>query len=313
VARPSRKFRLTALAAALAAWALVAVGGVVRITESGLGCPDWPLCEGRVVPKGSTEAAIEFSHRATAALVTTLVVLVAVWAWWRYRSRLDILVPAGIAAALDPGQALLGAIVVWLELPGWIVGFHFVVGMLFLAATVLTAVAAWPRGERAWSRGFVRLSWTAAAPGLLLVGAGAAVVSAHADEACGREWPACNGAFVAGGSDAAIQVVHRTLAYAVAGLTLALVVLAWRGRGPRRLGSLPFVAVLAQMGFGISLVLAGEESGAHDVLAGLHVAGAGVVWALLVSLSALSRLPLPAPAPEGRPGTRAQLLPKGAP
>jgi heme A synthase len=279
-------FRVSALLAAVSAWALVAVGGVVRLTESGLGCPDWPLCEGKVVPAGGTAPAIEFSHRATAALVTFFVVATAVWAWRRYRPRRDILVPAIIAALLIPVQALLGAVVVWLELPSWIVGFHFVVGMLFLAATVVTAVAAWPRPSWTASRGFAKLGWVSAVAGLLVVGAGAAVVSAHADEACGQEWPACNGAFVAGGSDAAIQVIHRSLAYVVAGLAIALAVLAWRGRGPRLLGSLPLLAVLAQMAFGISLVVAGEESSAHEPLGILHVAGAGTVWALLVLLAA---------------------------
>ena len=279
-------FRVTALLAAVSAWALVAVGGVVRITESGLGCPDWPLCDGNVVPAGGTASAIEFSHRATAAFVTSFVVATAVWAWWRYRSRRDVVVPATVAALLIPGQALLGAVVVWLELPGWIVGFHFVVGMLFLAATIVTAVAAWPRRSWAPSRGFGKLVWSSAGAGLLLVSAGAAVVSAHADEACGKEWPACNGTFVAGGGDAAIQVVHRSLAYVVAGLAVALAVLAWRGKGPRLLGSLPLVAVLAQMALGISLVVAGEGSSAHEPLAILHVAGAGTVWAFLVLLAA---------------------------
>lgn len=309
--QPGSGFRLLAVAAAVSAWALVAVGGVVRITESGLGCPDWPLCDGRVVPQGSRAAAIEFSHRATAALVTTLVFVVAVWAVLRYRSRLELVVPAVVAAALIPGQALLGAIVVWLELPGWIVGVHFVVGMLFLAAAVATAVASWPpRRPGAWSRGFVRLARLSAGLGLLLVGAGAAVVSAHADEACGEEWPACNGAFAAGGSDATIQVVHRTLAYAVALCVLALAVAAWRGGGLRVAGSLPLVAVLAQMGFGISLVLVGEGSGAHDILAGLHVGGAGVVWVLVVALALMAGRPLRAP----RLGLRPQpppLLQKG--
>ena len=286
-------FRLLALAAAVSAWALVAVGGVVRITESGLGCPDWPLCNGEVVPHGKAPA-IEYSHRTTAAVVTALVLLTAAWALWRRRSRRDVVVPAVTAALLVPGQALLGAVVVWLELPGWIVGVHFVVGMLFLAATVTTAVAAWtgtPQ-RRPWSRGFVRLAWTAASTGLLLVAAGAAVVSAHADDACGRQWPACNGAFVAGGSDAAIQVAHRTLAYGVAALALALAAGAWRGRGPRLLGTLPLVAVLAQMGFGISLVLSHEGSRAHEILAGLHVAGAGVVWASLVVLALVAGRPV---------------------
>ena len=294
--QPSRAFRLLAVTTAAGAWTLVAVGGVVRITESGLGCPDWPLCEGRVVPQGSKEAAIEFSHRATAAAVTTLVLLVAVWALWRYRSRFELVVPAVVAAAFIPGQALLGAIVVWLDLPGWIVGVHFVVGMLFLAATVATAVAAWrPRAAGAWSGRTVRLAWISAGFGLLLVGAGAAVVSAHADEACGKEWPSCNGAFVAGGSDATVQVIHRTLAYALALLVFALAIAAWRGGGPRLVASLPLLAVLVQMGFGISLVLAGEKSAAHDDLAGLHVAGAGVVWALLVALALRASRPLQAP------------------
>ena len=285
----SLRFRLLALFAAVSAWVLVAVGGIVRVTESGLGCPDWPLCEGRAVPAGGQrEALIEFSHRATAAVVTVLVVVVAAWAWRRYRLRRDILVPALIAVALVPLQAVLGAIVVWLELPAWIVGVHFVVGMLFLAATVLAAAAAWRPRRPAATRGFARLAWATAGVGLLLVVAGAAVVVAEADHACGEEWPTCNGALVAGGSDAALQVVHRSLAYLVAALALALVVFAWRGSGPRLAAVLPPAAIAGQMGIGVAMVLAGEESGAHATLAALHVAGAGVVWASLVALAALA-------------------------
>ncbi|HEU0246832.1 MAG TPA: COX15/CtaA family protein [Gaiellaceae bacterium] len=290
--RPTRGFRLLALAAAASAWALVAVGGIVRVTESGLGCPDWPLCDGRVVPAQQKEPIIETSHRWVAGLVTVLVVVVAVWAWRRYRSRRDVVVPAVTAVLLIPAQALLGAIVVWLELPGWIVGVHFVVGMLFLAATVLTAGAAWcgAAGVRA-NEGFVRLaSWTAGV-GLVLVALGAAVVSADADHACGENWPDCNGAFAGGGADAWLQVAHRSAAYLVAGLALALAVQAWRGRGPRLAGSAPLAAVAVQIAFGVSLVLVGEESAAHEPLAMLHVAGAATVWATLVGLVALVGLP----------------------
>ena len=141
----SRGFRLLVLGAALTAWALVAVGGVVRVTASGLGCPHWPPCTARAIPLDQRASIIEYSHRAVVALLTVLVVAVAVGAWRGYRSRREVLWPALAAVVLVPLQALLGAVAVWLDLPGWVVAFHFVVGMLFLGTIVTTAVAAWRR------------------------------------------------------------------------------------------------------------------------------------------------------------------------
>ena len=115
------------------------------------------------------------------------------------------------------------------------------------------------------------------------------VVATEADHACGTQWPACNGGFAAGGGHAEIQVAHRMLAYTVAALALALFVLALRGKGPRLAGSLPLLAVLVQSGFGIAIVLVGGDSRTHEILAGLHVGGAGAVWAALVALAALAR------------------------
>lgn len=303
--RPTQGFRFLVLAAALSAWALVAVGGIVRVTESGLGCPDWPLCEGRLVPAQQKEPLIETSHRWVAGLVTVLVVFVFVWAWRRYRTRRDVVVPALAAVLLVLVQALLGAIVVWLELPGWIVGVHFVVGMLFLAATVLTAAAAWRRDTGLPATdGFVRLAWSATGIGLVAVALGAAVVSAGADDACGQDWPSCNGQFASGGASAWLQVAHRSAAYLVAALAVFLAIQAWRGRGPRFAGTAPLAVVGLQIVVGVSLVLGGEDSAAHEPLAMLHIAGAATVWGALVALAALVGLPqhdrtpamLPAPA-----------------
>jgi len=281
----SLRFRLLALFAAVSAWVLVAVGGIVRVTESGLGCPDWPLCEGNVIPAQSRAPIIEFSHRATTTLVTLLVFVTAVWAWRAYRSRRDITVPAITAVLFIPLQALLGAVVVWLELPPWIVAVHFVVGMLFLAATVVAAGRAWQRPVAA-SQAFVRTAWVGAGTSLVLVLLGAAVVATHADEACGRQWPACNGGFASGGGLAVLQVAHRSFAYAVAAIAVVLAVLAWRGHGPWLAAAVTLAAVVAQIGFGISLVLVEEHTHAHRVLEILHIAGAGAVWASLVAVAA---------------------------
>jgi heme A synthase len=288
---PSLRFRLLALASALAAWALVAVGGIVRVTESGLGCPDWPLCHGNVVPAERRASMIEYSHRATATVVTLLVLATAFWALRTCHGRRDITVPALTAAVLVPLQALLGAIVVWFELPSWIVGAHFVVGMLFLAATVVTAARAWWRPVGA-SDAFLRTAWIGAGAALVLVSLGAAVVATHAADACGRQWPACNGGFAAGGRLAALQVAHRSLAYLLAALALALFVLAWRGAAPRLAAGVPLAAVGAQISVGVSLVLTEEGTPARHVLEILHVAGAGAVWAALVALAVFLGPPL---------------------
>ena len=69
------RFRGLTLFTVLAAFALVVLGGVVRVTESGLGCPDWPLCQGRLIPPLETSAIIEYSHRLVAsALLGPLIV-----------------------------------------------------------------------------------------------------------------------------------------------------------------------------------------------------------------------------------------------
>ncbi len=74
------------LAAAALTALLVTLGGVVCVTESGLGCPDWPGCYGRFYPPAHTDAIIEFSHRIVAALSSALILASAFIGLHRYRS-----------------------------------------------------------------------------------------------------------------------------------------------------------------------------------------------------------------------------------
>src|ERR1051325_5187138 len=103
--------RRLAVSTTIATFLLVAVGGLVRATGSGLGCgDDWPRCNGRIVPLSNSHTLIEFSHRFLATVVVIGTILLAVTAHRLVRDRRDLWVPAAVTVPLVLSQAVLGAI-----------------------------------------------------------------------------------------------------------------------------------------------------------------------------------------------------------
>src|SRR4051794_24647020 len=107
--------RRLALLTGIATYLLIVVGAIVRSTGSGLGCPDWPLCHGQFLPPPSIASIIEFSHRASAAVVSALMLtmVAAAWVWARHIKH--IVIPATAVPIILAAQIVLGAWVVWLE------------------------------------------------------------------------------------------------------------------------------------------------------------------------------------------------------
>src|SRR5829696_2237534 len=121
-----RLLRRLAWTGAALALGLIVLGGVVRITGSGMGCGDhWPLCDGEWFPPLDFPTMIEIGHRWAAALVSVVVLGTTTVAWARCRADRTVRDPATLASVLLILQVLLGAVTVKLALPPWIVIIHF--------------------------------------------------------------------------------------------------------------------------------------------------------------------------------------------
>jgi heme a synthase len=135
---------------ALAALSLIVLTGAgVRLTGSGLGCPDWPKCYGQTVPPLDTHAVIEYGNRVLTGFVGLAVIAASVLAWFRQPFRWHLalfgaLLPLGVI-----GQAILGALVVKYHLAPGLVMSHFILSMLLLDAAFALA---WCSRYEPWER-----------------------------------------------------------------------------------------------------------------------------------------------------------------
>jgi protoheme IX farnesyltransferase len=283
-----KAFRVLSVATAVVTYALVVLGGVVRVSGSGLGCPDWPLCHGRLLPPLDLHAIIEYSHRTTASLTSVLVVLTAAVAFVAWRKRRDLVIPAAIALGLLVVQVVLGAITVRLELPPMIVLAHLATAMALLAAVCVTAVAAlMPTPSRGVDRVAMRRTLLAAGGTYLLIISGSLVVGSGASWSCDA-WPLCGGGFnFAFDGLPAIQLLHRGIA-AVIGLLIVSSLVSVLARHRRQPAVRATVALtLAALAFQVAVGAAVVTLRLPAALRGLHLALASAVWAGTVILAVI--------------------------
>jgi heme A synthase len=284
--------RYLALLSVIATYALIVLGGTVRATDSGLACPDWPLCQGQLIPPLEGSVLIEYSHRLAAASVGLIILGTAIAAWLWYRENRFVVAGSTIAVVLVTVQALVGGVTVNMELPDTIVALHLAIALVLLAVLVATTIVAFryrrlppsdtPYPDRVLSPGAAPglAAVTALATfGLILLGSyvansGAALVY--------PDWPLFDGRLVsAGGRLADLHYAHRLMAVVVGLLVLALAVQTWRqGRRP---------ALIAAMGCALVLYVAEVLVGASNIWFELatsvrivHLALASALWAALV-------------------------------
>jgi len=213
---------------------LIVIGGIVRATDSGLGCPDWPTCHGRLIPENNKHTIIEYSHRLTASIVGMLVLAIAIVAVRKYRDVPAILWPSVTAFVLVLVQAGLGAAVVKQELPPGLVSFHLVLATALLTLVVLITITSFnlsrPLARPVVHRSLGNLAIVTSGCVLALMLLGSYVAGAHYGLAC-NGWPLCNGEVIPSYDANSVQVhfAHRFMAGVVGIQLLGLVVLAWKG------------------------------------------------------------------------------------
>lgn len=130
-----------ALASLVSQILIVVTGGAVRLTASGLGCPEWPRCTAEsmvATPEMGMHGVIEFGNRLLTFVLTAIAIAMLVSLWNLRRTRRDLFIPAVVLLAGIPAQAVVGGITVLTQLNPWVVGWHFIISMiLIVVATVL--------------------------------------------------------------------------------------------------------------------------------------------------------------------------------
>lgn len=132
-------FRRIAVAALVSLVLITLTGVAVRLTESGLGCSDWPTCENdKLIPEVEYHAMIEFVNRMVTGVVSVAVVLAALGAWLRSPApRSDLTRLSWVLVLGVPMQVVVGAIVVLSELNPWAVLPHFLLAIVMIGFAVM--------------------------------------------------------------------------------------------------------------------------------------------------------------------------------
>lgn len=272
---------------------LVMIGGTVRATGSGLGCPDWPMCHGQIIPPAEKHTLIEFSHRTAASIVGFVFLGLTFFAFRTERKNKLVFWLAFSAGLLLVAQIILGGITVKKELPPEIVAAHLGTAMTFMGVLIVTATVSLARSRGleavrgALASNYTRLAMLSALVAFATLVLGSYISNTSAALACDG-WPLCNGTVVPrGDSDVGLHWMHRLVAAMLGVVLLATIWAAFderRGRAIQRISLLAGVVYITQALVGAANIWTDLR---EDVVI-THLTLAALLWCMLVAASAIS-------------------------
>jgi heme A synthase len=291
--------RKLVLATGIATFALIILGGVVRVSDSGLGCGPagsgfngWPFCNGDVVPGVDLNSIVEYAHRALAIVVGFMILSLFVLAWRRYRFLLPA---ASLLLVLVIAQGALGGATVEENLEEAYVAAHLGLAMLLLGLVIYTWRGVTGASQVDGGPRLRALAIVATGAVLCTVVAGGYMAGTQnygradyqlgdgAHHACGKEFPTCNGEFMPFGEAELVDIhlTHRAFMYLASLLVIALVVVSLRRgvltRAAWALGGLLAIQILV----GALNVWLDE----YEALILLHLALGTLLWATSLTMT----------------------------
>jgi cytochrome c oxidase assembly protein subunit 15 len=302
-------FRRLALAGALLAATVVVLGAWVRLTDAGLGCPDWPGCYGHIYPQanhGFSKALHEMIHRYFASTLGLIIISLLVFAVWNRRERGQPLAAVALLFIIVCLQGALGAFTVTQLLTPLIVTAHLLGGLTTLGILWWLSLTPEVRELSAREEGLRKYALLGLAALLLQISLGGWTSSNYAAAACpdlptcqSSWWPRMDfrdafvlwrglgidyeGGVLANPARVAIHVTHRIGAVVMGSILIIVGYLCAATARSRRLtaaGSFLALAVALQIGIGVAMV----HFGFPLPLATLHNAGAALLVISIVSL-----------------------------
>ena len=321
---------------------LVLFGAFTRLTDSGLGCPDWPGCYGSASPLGAHgeiqsaqttlpsgpvthgKAWVEMTHRYLATAVGALITLLAAWSWWAKRRMHEPISPWWASATFVWVclQGAFGALTVTMKLYPAIVTAHLLGGLVLLALLVIQSESYRPQ-PLALPASLRRGVLIVAALAVVQIALGGWVSTNYAVLAC-RDFPTCQGAWwpamdfdhgftllreLGAGKDggylpfAALTAIHMAHRIGALLVLTALVWLAWRlHTRGERAARRWAIALIAVATWQLASGLSNVVLGWPLLSALAHTGGAAALVVLLTTLT----VRMMASATEGEAVTRSR-------
>ncbi|THV38493.1 COX15/CtaA family protein [Glycomyces buryatensis] len=271
-----------ALASIVANVGIIVTGGAVRLTKSGLGCPEWPRCTADslvATPEMGIYGAIEFGNRALTGVLIAVAVGALLAAWLRTPRRSSLVTLAAAGLLYVPAQAIVGGVTVWTNLNPWVVGLHFLASIPLVAISVALyhragepdgpVVPLVPRAVTFLGRGIVAATAAVIVFGVVVTGSGP-----HAGDA---ETPR-NGL-----DPALMSQLHADLVWLLLGLTVALIATLHALKAPESAKRTAYALLAVELLQGV-IGYTQYYLDLPELLVGMHMLGAGLLWVAAVAV-----------------------------